>query len=127
MLPDASSRPVFPNGCGKTAGAGALAAAGGPIAALLVGGIALILFRLSQPVISALRLFLLTLGIIVLLWFCAGTFREALDQKDDWGIVAHNLGWPSLWRPVLGGLAAIGYAAVLRIASPLVRCGTRRV
>lgn len=102
-------------------GGGALADGGGPIGALFVAVLALVLFRISGPRRSVLRLFLLTLGVLTLFWVNAQMVREAMDGSDDWGYVARDLGWPPLWRALLGAIGIAGYLATLRIAAGLGR------
>lgn len=105
----------------RCAGAGVLGDGAGPFGALLIAVVALALFRLSRPKVSAWRLFLLTLGILILFWVSAQMVREALDQSDDWGHVARDLAWPPLWRPVVGAIGIAGYIVAFRIAARLTR------
>lgn len=99
----------------RCVGAGTLADGSGPIAVLLVGCIALALVRVLQGRSVTARLFLLNFGAIALFWFCGQAMEEALDGRDDWGHVAHDLGWSSQWHWMLGLAALLGYIITMRV------------
>ena len=100
-------------------GGGAATDAGGPVGALLVAGLCLLLLRLWRPRPSAGALFVYALGVQTLLWVCAQMVREGIDGSDDWGHAARALGWPWLWHPLLVAAGVLGYGVVVRIATSL--------
>jgi hypothetical protein len=101
----------------RCAGAGLPADGGGPLGALLVAVISLSALRLWKWQQSVLRLFLLTLSVLMLLWVCAQMAREAVDQSDDWGHVARDFAWPQLWRPIIAVVGIVGYALTIGTAA----------
>lgn len=102
-------------------GAGPLTDGAGPVGALLAGLLCLGWLALGRPRSALVRVFLLTFGVLVLLWVCGQMMREAIDHGDDWGHVARELHWPPVWRPVVFGAGLAGYAAVVRGAARLGR------
>jgi hypothetical protein len=94
-------------------GATSLTDAGGAIASVVFGALALkiptTLFR-SQ----AVRLSLLVFGSVSLFWFAAQLIDHAAFNRDDWHFIALRMHWPWEWRPLMIGLGVVAYAAIVR-------------
>ncbi|WP_130618478.1 hypothetical protein [Dyella amyloliquefaciens] len=103
----------------RCAGAGTMADGGGPVGVLLAGCVALTSVRVFQSKGLTGRLFLLNFGAITLLWVCGQAMEEAFDGSDDWGHVAHDLGWSSQWHWLLALAGLLGYIITLRMVSRL--------
>ncbi len=103
----------------RCAGAGALADGGGPVGVIVAGSLALAIAALIKRRPSLLRLFLFNLGAISLLWACGQAIEEAFDGSDDWGHVAADLGWTHAWHLMVGAVAVLGYAAIVRVSGRL--------
>ncbi len=105
----------------RCAGAGALADGGGPVGVIVTGCIALAIAAAARRRPSLLRLFLFNFGTLVLLWACGQAIKETFDGSDDWAHVATDLGWPNAWHLMVGAIAVLGYATVVRLSSRLGR------
>jgi hypothetical protein len=101
-------------------GATSLTDAGGGIASLLFGALALAvpLHRIRGP---ATRLVLLMFGAISLFWFAAQLIDHAALDRDDWHFIALRLHWPWVWRPLMVVVGIAAYAAVMRWTRTLLR------
>jgi hypothetical protein len=100
-------------------GAAVLADSGGPVGAFLIASLCLITLRQLKPKPSVVSLFAYALGVQMMLWVCAQMVREGIDGSDDWGHVAHALGWPPAWHLAAVAIGLIGYGATIRIAATL--------
>ena len=100
-------------------GAGVLTDGGGPVGAFLVASLCLITLRQLKPKPSVSSLFAYALGVQMMFWVFAQMVREGIDGSDDWGHVAHDLGWPPEWRLAAIAIGVIGYGVIIRIAAIL--------
>ena len=100
-------------------GAGVLADGGGPAGAFLVACVCLIVLYRSRPEPTLARLFTYALGVQLSFWVGAQMVREGFDGSDDWGHVAHDLGWAAGWHAGVIAVGIIGYGATVRIAAKL--------
>ena len=94
-------------------GATSLTDAGGAIAGVIFGALALSLplHRLGD---AAARLTLLMFGAISLLWVAAQLVVHPVFDRDDWHFIALRMHWPWAWRPLLAVFGALFYAAIVR-------------
>jgi len=94
-------------------GATSLTDAGGGIASVVFGAVAL---KIPPTLIRnpPLRLSLLVFGSISLFWFAAQLVDHAAFDRDDWHFIALRMHWPWVWRPLMVGLGVVAYAAVMR-------------
>ncbi len=95
-------------------GAGWVADGGGPVGALIVGGLALVSLNRSRAKNPLYRLALFTVASMLLFWFFAQMVKEAFDGSDDWGHVARDLSWASQWHMVAATVGISGYWLTLR-------------
>lgn len=100
-------------------GATSLTDAGGGIASLLAGTLALAVPRHRLP--AGVRLVLLMFGAISLFWFAAQLITHAALNRDDWHFIAKRQHWPWVWRPILAGISVAAYAVTMHRMLVLLR------
>lgn len=100
-------------------GATSLTDAGGAIAGVIFGALALSLplHRLDDV---AARLTLLMFGAISLLWVAGQLVVHPVFDRDDWHFIALRMHWPWAWRPLLAVIGAFFYAAMVRWIASLL-------
>lgn len=104
----------------RCSGATSLTDAGGAIAGVTFGAIALaVLFYRTRN--SAFRLTLLMFGAISLLWIAAQLVAHAAFDRDDWHFIAVRMQWPWVWRPTMVILGVVAYAVIMRWIVILLR------
>lgn len=101
-------------------GGSAITAAGGPIANLIAGAIALTLLRHDRLSPRA-RLLTMMFGALSLFWFSGQLVFGSVTNEDDWHYTASQMGWPAIWRPVGTLIGIASYAVVIRSLSALMR------
>jgi len=101
-------------------GATSLTDAGGAIASLLCGALALMApsNHVRSPVVY---LILLMFGAISLFWLAAQLVAHAAFNRDDWHFIALRNHWPWGWRPVFMIVGVMAYALVMRWTLILLR------
>lgn len=99
----------------------AFTAAAGPMAALVMGTMSLLLLRWVPQRNANWRVFLFTLGILLLFWTWAQLVRNSLQGNDDWGWVARDLGWQTVWHWIGAATGIAGYVFTMRVSANLAR------
>ncbi|GLH77383.1 hypothetical protein SSBR45G_22910 [Bradyrhizobium sp. SSBR45G] len=94
-------------------GATSLTDAGGAIAGVISGALALTI-PLRHVHSAATRLALLMFGAISLLWVAAQLISHPAFDRDDWHFIAQRMHWSWLWRPTLALIGVVSYAATVR-------------
>ena len=101
-------------------GATSLTDAGGAIAGVIFGALALGV-PLQRVHNHAMRLMLLMFGAISLLWVAAQLIAHPAFDRDDWHFIAMRMHWPWIWRPLMAVIGVLGYAAIVRWIAVLLR------
>jgi hypothetical protein len=93
--------------------------AGGSIASLVGGGVAIMLLSLKirSPVT---RLVLILFGAISLFWFAAQLIDHPIVDRDDWAFIARRMEWAWVWRPIMVAVGVAAYAATVRLMRTLL-------
>ncbi|MGJ4931627.1 hypothetical protein ACQR1I_09100 [Bradyrhizobium sp. HKCCYLS2038] len=87
--------------------------AGGAIAGVICGGLAMTV-PLGRIGNAATRLAVLMFGAISLLWVAAQLISHPAFDRDDWHFIAARMHWPWMWRPTLAAIGVVSYAAIVR-------------
>ncbi|WP_158932373.1 hypothetical protein [Acidisphaera sp. S103] len=104
----------------RCAGAMSITDAGGPVGSL-IGGVAALTFLSVRAPGSVLRLVILMFGGFSLFWFAGQLITQPLFNRDDFFFVAHRMGWSWVWRPVMGTIGVVAYAAAMRWVVAVLR------
>ncbi|HLJ43731.1 MAG TPA: hypothetical protein VKT12_05880 [Candidatus Binataceae bacterium] len=94
--------------------------ASGPIASL-IGGTATMMFLWYRTPGPIVRLILLLFGGLSLFWVAGQLIYHPLINGDDWAFIAREMGWPWLWRPIMGAIGILTYAALMQWTKAVVR------
>ena len=101
-------------------GGTSLSDAGGAIASVLFGVLALAVYR-RRGLGPSGQLILLMFGAISLFWFAGQLIIHAAFDRDDWHFIALRMHWPAVWRPVMVLVGVAAYVAVTRWSRSLLQ------
>ncbi|MDB5707894.1 MAG: hypothetical protein JWN66_5010 [Sphingomonas bacterium] len=102
-------------------GGNILVDAAGPLMNLVLAVMALGILRGGAPRAPSTRWFLFLLGGINLCWFASEMVASPIVEHYDQAAIARQLGWPSVWRPVVLGLGLVLYFWTVRYARIVLR------
>jgi hypothetical protein len=67
------------------------------------------------------RFYLLVFGALSLFWFAAQLIEHPIADRDDWAFIAHRMGWPEIWRPIMVAIGITAYVVTIRWIATILR------